>query len=353
MIEYKRGVSIRGLILGIILLLNGIILNTAYTVNERWYWGLLVSLPLLLIAIRDIRQQKHAIISNYPVIGHLRYLLEAIRPELRQYFFESDLDGKPFNRRQRSIVYQRAKNDKQSVAFGMQADPMEPGYEWIVHSMFPVTTQEKDLRVKIGNKQCLQPYDASILNIGAMSYGALSKTAIVSLNEGAKIGGFAHNTGEGGISAYHLQGGDLIWQIGTGYFGCRSEDGSFNPLAFLKNALLPQVKMIELKLSQGAKPGHGGILPAAKNTPEIAAIRLVVPGTTIHSPGRHAEFDSPEGMICFIHLLRELSEGKPVGFKICIGDKQEFIDICHAMTSTGIIPDFITVDGAEGGTGAE
>ncbi|MCU7549192.1 FMN-binding glutamate synthase family protein [Chitinophagaceae bacterium LB-8] len=347
-----KAVSISGIILSMLIFMNAIILKTANKVDEKWYWALLVSVPLLLIAIRDIRQKKHAIIRNYPLIGHLRYFLEAIRPELRQYFFESDLDGKPFNRRQRSIVYQRAKNERQSVAFGMQSDPMALGYEWIAHSVFPVSMLDEDLRVKIGNKQCLQPYQASILNIGAMSYGALSKTAIVSLNEGAKIGGFAHNTGEGGISAYHLQGGDLIWQIGTGYFGCRSEDGKFNALAFRKNALHPQVKMIELKLSQGAKPGHGGILPAAKNTPEIAAIRLVVPGTTILSPSRHAEFDTPEGMMRFIHLLRELSEGKPVGFKICIGDKQEFIDICQAISSTGIIPDFISIDGAEGGTGA-
>jgi glutamate synthase domain-containing protein 2 len=185
-----------------------------------------------------------------------------------------------------------------------------------------------------------------------MSYGALSKTAIVSLNEGASIGRFAHNTGEGGISDYHLRGGDLIWQIGTGYFGCRNQNGTFSSMAFRKNALRQQVKMIELKLSQGAKPGHGGILPASKNTPEIAAIRMVVPGTTVHSPTRHSEFDTPEGLIQFLQLLRELSEGKPVGLKLCIGDKEEFIDICRAIASTGIMPDFISIDGAEGGTGA-
>ncbi|HYK57712.1 MAG TPA: FMN-binding glutamate synthase family protein, partial [Flavisolibacter sp.] len=302
--------------------------------------------------LKDRLQKKHAIVRNYPIIGHLRYFFESIRPELRQYFFESDLDGKPFNRRQRSIVYQRAKNQKQTVAFGMQANPGAPGYEWVAHSVYPVQLKEKDLRVYIGNYQCMQPYHASIYNIAAMSYGALSKTAIQSLNEGAKIGGFAHNTGEGGISDHHLAGGDLIWQIGTGYFGCRGENGRFHPMAFRKNALRPEVKMIELKLSQGAKPGHGGILPAAKNTPEIAAIRLVTPGTTVHSPTRHAEFDDPEGMIRFLQLMRELSEGKPVGFKLCIGDKQEFVDICHAIVSTGIIPDFISIDGAEGGTGA-
>ncbi len=352
MIRNHKEVSISGMIVLFVVLLNAAILKAAFTGNENWYWALIVSVPLLLIALKDRFQKKHAIIRNYPIIGHLRYFLESIRPELRQYFFESDLDGKPFNRRQRSVVYQRAKNQKQTVAFGMQANPGAPGYEWVAHSVYPVQLNEKDLRVYIGNYQCMQPYHASIYNIGAMSYGALSKTAIQSLNEGAKIGGFAHNTGEGGISDYHLAGGDLIWQIGTGYFGCRGENGRFHPMAFRKNALRPEVKMIELKLSQGAKPGHGGILPAAKNTPEVAAIRLVVPGTTVHSPTRHTEFDEPEGMMRFLQLMRELSEGKPVGFKLCIGDKQEFVDICHAIVTTGIIPDFISIDGAEGGTGA-
>lgn len=349
--SYDR-TSVRGIIILILVLFNVVVLRAAYLNDQQWYWMLCISIPFLLLAIRDVRQNKHAIIRNYPVIGHLRYFFESIRPELRQYFFESDLDGKPFNRRQRSIIYQRAKNEKQTVAFGMQANPMSPGYEWVAHSIYPVTIAENDLRVWIGNYQCMQPYQASIFNIGAMSYGALSKTAIVSLNEGAKKGGFAHNTGEGGISDYHLQGGDLIWQIGTGYFGCRDEKGRFSPMAFRKNALRAQVKMIELKLSQGAKPGHGGILPASKNTPEIAAIRLVAPGTTVHSPTRHSEFDTPKGMIQFLQLLRELSEGKPVGFKLCIGDKEEFIAICEAMVATGILPDFISIDGAEGGTGA-
>ena len=352
MIRNSKQVSVRNMILIILVLLNAVILSKGFTTNEKWYWLLIISLPLLLIAVRDIFQKKHALIRNYPLIGHLRYLLESIRPELRQYFFESDLDGKPFNRRQRSIVYQRAKNEKQTVAFGMQANPVSPGYEWVAHSVYPVTINEKELRVLIGNYQCLQPYSASIYNIGAMSYGALSKTAITALNKGAELGNFAHNTGEGGISEHHLQGGDLIWQIGTGYFGCRYNNGRFHALAFRKNALLPQVKMIELKLSQGAKPGHGGILPASKNTAEIAAIRLVEQGTTIYSPAQHSEFKNAEGLINFLQLLRELSDGKPVGFKMCIGNKQEFIDICDAIVQTGIIPDFISVDGAEGGTGA-
>jgi glutamate synthase domain-containing protein 2 len=348
----KKQVSVSNMIVLLLIIINVIIVKTAYTGNSNWYWALLLFVPLLLLAISNIRQKKHAILRNFPIIGYLRYFFESIRPEIRQYFFESDLDGKPFSRRQRSIVYQRAKNEKQTVAFGMQANPTVPGYEWAAHSVYPVNLSDNDLRVWIGNYQCLQPYNASIYNIGAMSYGALSKTAITALNKGAKLGGFAHNTGEGGISEYHLKDGDLIWQIGTGYFGCRDEKGRFHSLAFRKNALLPQVKMIELKLSQGAKPGHGGILPAAKNTPEVAAIRLVTPGTTVHSPAWHSEFNTPEEMVQFLQLLRELSDGKPVGFKICIGDKQEFLDICTAITNTGIIPDFISVDGAEGGTGA-
>ncbi|HWH71592.1 MAG TPA: FMN-binding glutamate synthase family protein [Candidatus Sulfotelmatobacter sp.] len=344
--------SAQTIILSTILVLNLVVAVLGFTASSGWWWALLVTVPLLVLAVRDLRQRRHAIMRNYPVIGHLRYFLESVRPEIRQYFFESDLDGAPFNRRQRSIVYQRAKNEKQTVAFGMQADPTAPGYEWVAHSIYPTSLSEADLRVTIGNYQCTQPYSASLLNIGAMSYGALSKTAIQALNEGARRGGFAHNTGEGGISDYHLHGGDLIWQIGTGYFGCRNAEGRFHPMAFRKNSLRPEVKMIELKLSQGAKPGHGGILPGGKNTPEIAAIRGVVAGTTVHSPARHSEFADAEGLIQFVQLLRELSEGKPVGFKLCIGSRDEFLDICRAIAHTGILPDFITIDGAEGGTGA-
>lgn len=352
MIIKERKVSVSGMILAILIIINVLTIKAGYTSSQHWYWVLIVTIPLLALAILNIRQKKHALLRNFPVIGYARYFLESLRPEIRQYFFESDLDGKPFNRRQRSIVYQRSKNEKQTVAFGMQTNPNAPGFEWVAHSIYPVGLVEDDLRVWIGNDSCKQPYHASIYNIGAMSYGALSKTAIEALNKGAKLGGFAHNTGEGGISEHHLNGADLIWQIGTGYFGCRYENGKFSPMAFRKNALRPEVKMIELKLSQGAKPGHGGILPASKNTQEIAAIRHVIAGTTIHSPAGHSSFNSPEGMVQFLQLLRELSDGKPVGFKICIGDKKEFIEICHAMITTGCIPDFITVDGAEGGTGA-
>lgn len=348
----KQPVSASGLIILMLVLLSVIAIKEGYTSNEKWYRVLIVTLPLLLLAIINIRQKKHALLRNFPLIGYLRYFFESIRPEIRQYFFESDLDGKPFNRRQRSIVYQRAKNERQTVAFGMQTNPNNSGFEWVAHSVYPVNLGDEDLRVWIGNHLCKQPYHSSIYNIGAMSFGALSKTAITALNEGARLGRFAQNTGEGGISEYHLKGGDLIWQIGTGYFGCRNEAGRFDALSFRKNALRPQVKMIELKLSQGAKPGHGGILPALKNTLEIAAIRQVKPGITIHSPANHAAFDTPEGLVQFLQLLRELSDGKPVGFKICIGDRQEFIDICHAIKSSGCIPDFISVDGGEGGTGA-
>ncbi|MGC4013235.1 MAG: FMN-binding glutamate synthase family protein [Luteolibacter sp.] len=340
------------IILLLLILLNGLLIFSGRSYDRHFYRGLIISFPLLVLGIYNITQRKHAILRNYPVIGYLRYLLEAFRPELRQYFFESDSDGKPFSRRQRSIVYQRAKNVRQTVAFGMQANPGKPGHEWVAHSIYPVRVDADELRVTIGNDQCSQPYTASILNIGAMSYGALSKTAIRALNEGALLGNFAQNTGEGGISPYHLQGGPLIWQIGTGYFGCRNEKGDFDADNFLNNALRPAVKMIELKLSQGAKPGHGGILPATKNTTEIAAIRNVSPFTTVISPPGHTAFRNAEGMLLFLQSLRELSFGKPVGFKLCVGNKKEFHELCYYMRKTGIIPDFITVDGSEGGTGA-
>ncbi|AOM77543.1 FMN-binding glutamate synthase family protein [Pedobacter steynii] len=335
-------------LLGIVAL----IVNAFY---QKSAFYLLIALPIILVTALayDRFQSKHAVLRNYPVIGRLRYFFESIRPEMRQYFFESELDGKPFNRRQRSIVYQRAKNERETVAFGMQVDPYQEGYEWVSHSIYPKKLTNMDLRVKVGGQNCLQPYNLSILNIGAMSFGALSKTAIQSLSNGANLNKFAHNTGEGGISPYHVKGGgDLIWQVGTGYFGCRDAEGKFDPALFQKNSKREYVRMIELKLSQGAKPGHGGILPAAKNTPEIAEIRNVVAGTTILSPPAHSTFSNATGLMRFIQQLRELSGGKPVGFKLCIGSKQEFIDICEAMSLTRISPDFITIDGAEGGTGA-
>lgn len=316
-----------------------------------WSWVILG--PLVAIGFHDYFQTKHAILRNFPVIGHMRYLLEKIRPEIFQYFVESDTDGVPFDRDQRSIVYQRAKLAQDTVPFGTKENLYDIGYEWVNHSMAPKEHHPDDLRVTIGGPECAQPYSASRFNISAMSYGSLSKNAVLALSSGAKMGNFAHNTGEGGISQYHLDGGgDLIWQIGTGYFGCRDESGRFNPDLFAKNANLEPVKLIELKLSQGAKPGHGGILPAAKLTEEIAAIRNVPMGKDVISPPGHSAFSTPIELVEFLHQLRTLSNGKPVGFKLCVGKRREFLAICKAMVETGLKPDFIAVDGGEGGTGA-
>lgn len=334
--------------------LSAYLITLFLSVFERQYlWLLVVVVPLHLLYLANIRQGKHSILRNYPMVGYLRYLFESIRPEIRQYFFESDLDGKPFSRRQRSIVYQRAKNERETVPFGMQANSHEAGFEWIAHTMFPARVQTKDLRVTVGGSRCKQPYSASIYNISAMSYGSLSKTAVTALSAGAKLGGFAHNTGEGGVSPFHIEGGgDLIWQIGTGYFGCRDKDGNFSETLFKEQVAHPNIKMVEIKLSQGAKPGHGGILPAAKNTPEIAAIRKVMPHTTVASPPAHSAFSDQFTMLLYIDKLRVLSEGKPIGIKLCIGNKQEFELLCKEMKHNRIYPDFITIDGAEGGTGA-
>jgi glutamate synthase domain-containing protein 2 len=278
-----------------------------------------------------------------------------LRPFRAQYLLESETDGAPINRMFRAIVYQRAKGDLDSVPFGTKVDTYEDGYEWMGHSIAARNLQEldPDPRVRIGGADCAQPYSAALLNVSAMSFGALSSNAVRALNRGAALGGFYHNTGEGGVSDYHLEyEGDLVWQIGTGYFGCRSEDGGFSAERFRETVALPAIKMIEVKLSQGAKPGHGGILPASKNTDIIARIRQVPVGTEVVSPSAHRAFDSPRGLLEFLQRLRELSDGKPVGFKLCVGRKSEFIAICKAMVETGITPDFITVDGGEGGTGA-
>lgn len=318
-------------------------------------WLLLPLLPLILLGLYDMFQQQHALKRNFPLFGRGRWIMEWFRPFIRQYLLESDTDGAPINRMFRSIAYQRAKGARETVPFGTQLDTYRNGYEWIDHSLsaLDVTEVESDMRVSVGGPACRQPYRASVFNISAMSFGALSFNAILALNGGAKAGGFYHNTGEGGISRYHLEpGGDLVWQIGTGYFGCRDRAGQFSPEAFREKARLPSVKMIEIKLSQGAKPGHGGILPADKNSPEIAAIRGVEPGTAVISPPTHSAFSTPLGLLEFVQQLRELSDGKPVGIKLAIGRRSEFIAICKAMISSGITPDFITVDGGEGGTGA-
>ncbi|MFC2073443.1 FMN-binding glutamate synthase family protein [Campylobacterota bacterium] len=318
-----------------------------------WLW--LPYVVLVGIGIYDMNQNKHTLRRNFPLIGRIRWMLEAMRPPIRQYFIESDIDGVPISRMMRGLVYRRSKKEVNTLPFGTKMDTYQPGYEWIGHSLKALDIKElpEVFRVAIGSSQCDQPYDASLLNISAMSFGALSQNAVLALGNGAKIGGFAHNTGEGGLSEYHLQtGADIIWQIGTGYFSCRDEEGAFSPELFAKKATLVPVKMIEVKLSQGAKPGHGGILPADKNSEEIAKIRGVEAHTRVDSPATHAMFDTPIGLLEFIQQLRELSEGKPVGFKLAIGQKSEFISICKAMVQTGITPDFITVDGGEGGTGA-
>ena len=314
--------------------------------------AVLVFFALVVLGIRDLLQKRHAILRNYPVIGHLRFLFEYIGPEIRQYFIESDTDAAPFSRAQRSLVYQRAKGEQDNRPFGTQLDVGQRGYEWVNHSMMPTHLASSDFRITIG-PDTAQPYQASIFNISAMSFGSLSGNAILALNQGARLGHFAHDTGEGSISSYHrVHGGDLIWEIGSGYFGCRDGDGRFSPERFVANACEPQVKMIEIKLSQGAKPGHGGILPAAKVTPEIAAARGVAPWVDCISPAAHSAFTTPIGMMEFIARLRELSGGKPVGFKLCIGHPWEWFGLVKAMLATGITPDFIVVDGGEGGTGA-
>jgi len=333
-----------------ILSLTGILIY----VNWKFSFLLLIFIPLILMGLYDMYQSKKTIRRNFPLLGRMRYLLESLGPEMRQYFVETDLDGKPFNRLQRNIVYQRSKKESDSMPFGTQLDVYKDGYEWINHSIRAISFSNvnENPRVRIGSSQCEKPYDASLFNISAMSFGSLSKNAILALNNGAKQGGFYHNTGEGGLSPYHLQGGDVVWNIGTGYFSCRNSDGKFNYDEFTKRATLDNVKMIEIKFSQGAKPGHGGILPKEKVTDEIANIRLVLKGQDILSPPTHSAFTTPLELMDFVKLLRNGSGGKPIGIKICIGNKSEFLSICKAMVATKTYLDFITVDGGEGGTGA-
>ncbi len=323
------------------------------TLLPQVLWVLVVLLPIAVVGMWDIVQSEHSILRNYPILGHMRWAFEGIRPEIRQYFVESDEEAVPFSREQRSIVYQRAKNELDKRPFGTELDVYEDGYDWLNHSAAPTAPADPDFRVAIGNAQCARPYDASIFNISAMSFGSLGANAVRALNRGAKLGGFAQDTGEGGISRYHREpGGDLIWEIGSGYFGCRDEDGRFDRDRFAENAGADQIKMVEVKLSQGAKPGHGGVLPAAKITPEIAAARGVPMDRDCVSPSRHSAFATPIEMMEFLRTLRELSGGKPVGFKLCVGHRWEFLAIIKAILETQIVPDFIVVDGSEGGTGA-
>lgn len=315
------------------------------------YW---LAIPVLLVlrGLHDLTQVSHSILRNYPLWGNFRFIFEFIRPEIRQYFVESDTDEKPFSRQQRSIVYQRAKNDVDSRPFGTELDVKATDHEWISHSLAPTKLDHDDFRIVVGPGRA-QPYSLSLFNISAMSFGSMSANAIRALNLGAKKGGFAHDTGEGSVSAYHREhGGDIIWEVASGYFGCRRDDGHFDPEKFAAQAQSPQIKMIEIKLSQGAKPGHGGVLPSAKITAEIAATRGVPMGQDCISPASHSEFSTPRGLLEFVERLRTLSGGKPTGFKLCIGHPWEFFGIAKAMLDTGILPDFIVVDGAEGGTGA-
>jgi glutamate synthase domain-containing protein 2 len=337
-------------------LLFALSLPISLVLHVGW-WLVLLSGALLLLGIHDLRQKDHALLRNYPILAHFRYLLEAIRPEIRQYFLEEDAAATPFSRNQRSLVYQRAKQTIDKRPFGTQMDVYQSDYEWINHSIAPAKVGSRDFRITIGSDRA-QPYSASIFNISGMSFGALSGNAIRALNRGAQLGGFMHDTGEGSISRHHRPeqenepGGDLVWQIASGYFGCRNDDGSFSPEKFTASATLPQVKMIEIKLSQGAKPGHGGVLPGAKVSAEIAAARGVTQGIDCISPSSHSAFDTPIGLLHFVEQLRTLSGGKPTGFKLAIGHPWEFFGIVKAMLQTGILPDFIAVDGGEGGTGA-
>ena len=316
-------------------------------------WTALLIIPYVLTGVYDLYFSTSNVLRNYPVIGHLRYGLEFISPQIRQYFIETNTSGRPYNRKQRELVYDRAAGEAGFHPFGTQSQVDEVGYRRSNHSLAPKKVPEEEARVTVGGAQCKKPYSASRLNISAMSFGALSPNAILALNSGAKIGNFAHNTGEGGLSKYHLAGGgDIVWQIGTGYFGCRTKDGGFDPAQFEERSKHDAVKMIEVKLSQGAKPSHGGVLPAAKVDEEIAKARGVPVGEDCFSPPAHSTFSTPHGLLEYVVQLRELCGGKPVGFKLCIGRESEFMGICKAMVESGILPDFITVDGSEGGTGA-
>jgi len=333
-----------------------VLLGLAWGFDPKSWWigvGFAIALFLTLVGFFDYYQTRHAVLRNYPIAAHLRFIFEAIRPEMRQYFFEGEKDGLPFPRDRRAIVYQRAKMMLDVRPFGTNYEVYSEGYEWMTHSISPTPVSKEPFRITIGGPDCTQPYSASIFNISAMSFGALSANAIRALNGGAKLGGFAHDTGEGGYSPYHREGGgDIIWEIGSGYFGARNADGTFSAEKFAAGAANPQVKMVELKLSQGAKPGHGGVLPAPKVSEEIALTRGVPVGEDCISPSHHTAFSTPIEMMKFIAEMRRLSGGKPAGFKLCVGHEWEFMAICKAMLETGIYPDFIVVDGKEGGTGA-
>jgi len=336
-----------------VLVVLGALTVLAAVIGDPGWWALLAVLLLLLaVGVHDLVQKKHSILRNYPVLGHMRFLLESIRPELQQYFIERNFDGRPYDRDTRSSIYARAKGENEEQPFGTERDVNEPGYEYLVHSTRPKEPLKDVPTVRIGGPDCSRPYDMALLNVSAMSFGALSANALTALNAGAAIGGFAHDTGEGGISPYHRQGGDLVWEIGSGYFGARTDDGDFDPHAFADKAADDQVKLVSLKLSQGAKPGIGGVLPGAKVTQEIAEARGVPQGQKCVSPSYHRVFSTPRELVLFVARMRELAGGKPAGFKLCVGSRADVLAICKAMVEEGVTPDFIVVDGGEGGTGA-
>ena len=343
---------LRFFVVGFLVLLSVVTVIAASIGGPGWWVLAAVGVALLVLAVHDLVQRRHSILRNYPVLGHLRFLLEAIRPELQQYFIERNWDGRPFDRDTRTSIYQRAKGIKEEQAFGTERDVDEPGYEYLVHSTHPVEVAPTPFRVRIGGPDCTQPYEMALMNVSAMSFGALSSRAIEALNRGAALGGFAHDTGEGGLSKYHRNGGDLIWEIGSGYFGTRTEDGDFDPGRFRETAASDQVKLVSLKLSQGAKPGIGGVLPGPKVSREIAEARGVPVGEKCVSPSSHRVFSTPRELVLFIARMRELAGGKPAGFKLCLGSRSEFLAICKAMLAEDVTPDFIIVDGGEGGTGA-
>ena len=343
--------KIRSVVITLLILLMAIAIIGVFW--HPFWWLFIIVAALVILAIHDLTQTQHTILRNYPIFGHLRYAFEDIHTQIRQYFIEGDMEGLPFAREQREMVYQRAKDQGLLHPFGTIENVYRNGYEWINHSITALWPQKDEPRVKVGSSQCSKPYMASHFNISAMSFGALSSNAIQALNAGAKLGGFAHDTGEGGISRYHLKpGGDLIWELGTGYFGCRAKDGKFDPAQYQQNANLDSVKMIAIKLSQGAKPGGGGILPAAKVSRDIAEARGVPQGHDVDSPPYHSAFSTPLAMLEWAQQLRDMSGGKPVGFKLCVGRKEQFMAILKAMLESKIMVDFITVDGGEGGTGA-
>jgi glutamate synthase domain-containing protein 2 len=322
------------------------------TLGIGWIALVVLAAALVAVGVYDLAQRRHSILRNYPILGHARFMLETIRPELQQYFIERNYDGRPYDRDTRTAIYERAKAIKDEQAYGTERDVAEPGYEWLLQSIHSFDPPDEVPRVRIGGPDCSRPYEIALLNVSAMSFGALSGNALTALNRGAAKGGFAHDTGEGGLSKYHLSGGDIVWEIGTGYFGARGKDGGFDPEKFRDKASHDAVKCVSLKLSQGAKPGIGGVLPGPKVTAEIAQARSVPPGQTCVSPPGHKVFSTPRELIGFIARMRELADGKPAGFKLCVGTRHELLAICKAMLEEGTAPDFIVVDGAEGGTGA-